>query len=1409
MKRKISFLIFISFISILFINLKSTYTVGMDKPCSNPIDNPYGYKCIEILDENGKVPADAAYNSSYSKGIKTLKGYNGKVFLGLGDYGTNTGPVKILYYDTKTGKMDSSGTIDDEEVANFNIIDGKLYTTGTDPWAKSENYGGYYIYNEETDFWESHMFVNGWIHVFDIVKYNEKLFMSGAVDLEKSGNPIYSMIQSSSDNGITFDNVDVYHKDKKISEYDPYKSVLRFYRMAVFNNELYAFLIAITQPQTGLNVSIYDGIYKYDAENNRFDFINHLTCSTTELDENLKCVHMTYETFDNYFLYNTGEFIRKVDDVSKITEKEFNIKNLNKPFAGIVVDENKAYILKYGASQTGGYKAEIYSTQDFETYDLVYSFNLNSLPYAFTYYDNSFYIGTNTNTSGNIGHLYRIGTWNEYEIDTENTVQITINKNDEPWQVSQINIALYSNGDLKYKMNSAYSSTITFSNVKSGTYDIYASKGNYRYKAVGSTNEVNGLFEMVDTGIDVTVDLTGQATINYYDLNYGYETMDNMYMTVYGEGAYLKNQIANVGAFWANNGYEVEWKTDSSSNMKEKEFNNNVNDAFSEILITKQTNLTAKLKEIVLEVVINKDGVPWNSRDVVVKLKKSDELINPTGYNNATYRFSKVNNKSYYEIYASISNNEKNNLVSTGKYVNVDGSTNITLDYYELIIDKGIGISTVEGQGIYLGKQKLDETSPGAGMWATKYKININSVAKSNYIWSNWETIEGNNPIDRNNNETQIYLEQRTKLLANAIYDTSNLKNIVKINIKKNNQEWNNSDINIALYSNNKIKYDYSSSIKSSSEVIWKDVIAGTYDVYASKDYKNKTILVDTGIDIIVNDCGETTIDYYELIIEKGIGISSVIGDGIYLNNQNVIITATVSNNYNWYQWKVKEGNTPKNILEKNTEVIITQKTILSANTINNQVMINIKKNDLLWKNSGINVALYMNGIEKYKYSDSIVSETTVLWNDVSTGTYDIYATKNYNNKTILVDTGLDIIANSDGEITIDYYELKLDKDIGISKVEGEGIYLKNQTININASINDGYIWSKWESKTGNIPNNNQNKNTSIKISQNTQLIANTANNEAIININKNDSHWDNSEMNISLYVGGIEKYKYTDSIISNSTVSWNKVAKGTYDVYAGKDSNNKTKLVDTGIDLVVNVNGYAQIDYYELKIKKDIGISTISEGGTYLKNQVIHISANTLNDYIWNKWLVNYGNIPSNVGEKTTSIVLNKPTELLATTSTKNNNDLKDYEFAKDMNIDENNKYIKYINKDTTVNQLISKITINNKKINLKVLNVNNVEKQNDNILFTGDKLLIYEDSIEKTKYDISILGDTNGDGKINSIDLIHMRKHIIGWVDPIENIKQTKTGIYYYSLDLNNDNVVNSIDLIRLRKKIIGNIS
>ena len=458
----------------------------------NQMDTTNPNYLTEIVDENGNVPAYESYtNHINSRFIKELKAYDGKIFMGLGDWNDNTGPVKIVYYDTTDGKIKTSGTIDDEAIQKFNIIDDKLYTTGCDP-KDNWGYGSYYIYNKEENKWDKHLKNDGWIHVFNIVKFKEKLFMCGStVDTMET-----SSIQSSSDNGATFESVPVYKNDTIL----PYNSSLRCYNLAVYNGKLYGYI----------GYESYAGIYEYDEKNNRFDYI-----STRPYGLSYNNTYFEYTIFNNQFIYISGIRLYTSKDLKTFTpiadNTGYNIKDA-------VVHGDTLYTLSYKKYSYNKYNVIIYSTKDLSEFKPIYEFKTNVEPFSLEYYDNSLYIGT-TSSDSDDNKQYDF-TANPVNVSTDSGALFRINLKDAKRSIDintdEKTIEISDNGEtynVDYDISSesaVFKTTLTFNN----TMNKEQFKEEY-----SNIRNLNLIFGAIANGQDVGLDSSTQYFNNVLSKN--------------------------------------------------------------------------------------------------------------------------------------------------------------------------------------------------------------------------------------------------------------------------------------------------------------------------------------------------------------------------------------------------------------------------------------------------------------------------------------------------------------------------------------------------------------------------------------------------------------------------------------------------------------------------------------------------------------------------------------------------------------------------------------------------------------------------------------------------------------------------------------------------------------------------
>ena len=142
--------------------------------------------------------------------------------------------------------------------------------------------------------------------------------------------------------------------------------------------------------------------------------------------------------------------------------------------------------------------------------------------------------------------------------------------------------------------------------------------------------------------------------------------------------------------------------------------------------------------------------------------------------------------------------------------------------------------------------------------------------------------------------------------------------------------------------------------------------------------------------------------------------------------------------------------------------------------------------------------------------------------------------------------------------------------------------------------------------------------------------------------------------------------------------------------------------------------------------------------------------------------------------------------------------------EFDKSLTIDNVNKYIKYLSIGTSVENVIKKVLISNGDVCL--YDRNGKRKDNSSVVATGDILKIYFNEVVIDEYTISVIGDASGDGKLSSLDLSQIKRHLVGWVNPSTGVKFNMTGVYKEAFDLNKDGKISILDISIMRKTLVG---
>ena len=138
----------------------------------------------------------------------------------------------------------------------------------------------------------------------------------------------------------------------------------------------------------------------------------------------------------------------------------------------------------------------------------------------------------------------------------------------------------------------------------------------------------------------------------------------------------------------------------------------------------------------------------------------------------------------------------------------------------------------------------------------------------------------------------------------------------------------------------------------------------------------------------------------------------------------------------------------------------------------------------------------------------------------------------------------------------------------------------------------------------------------------------------------------------------------------------------------------------------------------------------------------------------------------------------------------------MEDSEIHFDSSLRLNSLEVSGIDYNSTVADLKDKIFTD---LEIEIVNNKDETLEDTQIVGTGSKIIVKEDGKTLREYKIIIYGDVNGDGKINSIDLLILQRHIL----EIEEIQE----IYRKAGNINkNGKKPTSLDLLLIQRHILG---
>jgi hypothetical protein len=163
------------------------------------LDTPLAAYIARVEQELGLESDD------FNQAIKDLTVFDGRLYLGYGDWTKNTGPIDVLFYETLTGGVQTEFTVAEEALDFYRILGNNLVIPGLDSKA-NQFYGSVYA-KASGGTWQTLTHLEGAIHALDAFDFNQQLFVAGSgydTPEDDANKNDMAVIWSSADQGATW-----------------------------------------------------------------------------------------------------------------------------------------------------------------------------------------------------------------------------------------------------------------------------------------------------------------------------------------------------------------------------------------------------------------------------------------------------------------------------------------------------------------------------------------------------------------------------------------------------------------------------------------------------------------------------------------------------------------------------------------------------------------------------------------------------------------------------------------------------------------------------------------------------------------------------------------------------------------------------------------------------------------------------------------------------------------------------------------------------------------------------------------------------------------------------------------------------------------------------------------------------
>ena len=263
------------------------------------------------------IPLQAYYTEGIpGRSAWDVEVFDEKLFVASGDYDKNIGPVHIFHYDLSDNQWIEGGTVSDEQIEQFYLIDGKLLAPGSDP-RQDWNWGNIYVYENEQ--WITKRTIPGGIHQLDMIEYDGKTFVGLGI------LPGQMPVVASDDGCETFREIPMYKDGQQFSTSLPdntnvTSAVIRCYDFFICNDTLFAFYYQHIDDMRQMMIFRYqNGAFYYHSE-----LPENLTYRRINFEAfNAKATHQNKVYFTTGKLYVSDDMISAKEIILEEQKKQF------------------------------------------------------------------------------------------------------------------------------------------------------------------------------------------------------------------------------------------------------------------------------------------------------------------------------------------------------------------------------------------------------------------------------------------------------------------------------------------------------------------------------------------------------------------------------------------------------------------------------------------------------------------------------------------------------------------------------------------------------------------------------------------------------------------------------------------------------------------------------------------------------------------------------------------------------------------------------------------------------------------------------------------------------------------------------------------------------------------------------